>query len=235
MKNIIVKSFVLFLITAMLANVVWAAVAPVRTPPKGATVTGYVELTGTSDTPNELKDIFKGPDETHIGTKMIFVKGTYKANADFVTVEGEDDVDPSAPKYWFNLPIPSKVSTYMFGNFSTKDTVAVLAYASSDDIHGIGMDADSHSLEKLFKKKIVGEKKKSFAREFKQQLKHLAIKKFRSGQTASIVDVGVLMSVSKVTAKRPFRPKGKATVTGAITRPDTTAKGRFSLNMVFDK
>lgn len=234
MKNIIVKSFVLFLVTAMLADVVWAA-APIRTSPKGATVTGYVELTGTSDTPNELKDIFKGPDETYVGTKMIFVKGTYKAGADFITVEGEDDVDPSTPKYWFNLPIPSKVSTYMFGNFSKYNTVAVLAYSSLDAIQGAGLGADSHNLEKLFKQKIIGGKKRTLAKEFKKQLKHLAVKKFRSGQTASIVDVGQLMSVSRVTAKKALRPRGRATVTGAITRPDTTAKGRFSLNMVFAK
>lgn len=233
-NNLIVKSLVLFLVTAMLANVVWAAAVP-RTSPKGAIVTGYVELTGTSDTPNELQDIFKGPDETHVGTKMIFVKGTYKAGAEFVSVEEDTVVGSSTAKYWFNLPIPSKVSTYLFGNFSTKDTVAVLAYTSQDAIQGTGIATGSHNLEKLFKKKIIGGKKKTFAKEFKKQLKHFAVKNFRSGQTASIVDVGQLMSVNKVTAKKSVRPRGKATVTGALTSPDSTAKGRFSLNMGFDK
>lgn len=242
MKNIIVKSFVLFLLTVILANTASASplnkrrpVKPVRITSVGATVAGFVELSGTKDTPEDLQNIFQGSDLSHLGTKMIYVKGTYKAGAKFVTVEEDKIVGSSTPKYWFSLPVPAKVSAYSHGIYSIKDTLATLAYASQDAIAGTSLAEDSHELEKLFKKKVVGGKKKTFAREFKQQLKNLAIQKFHSGQTSSIVDVGALMSVERVTANKGKRPSNTATLTGALSRPGSTTRGRFQLDMTFDQ
>ncbi len=245
MKNIIVKSFVLFLVTAMLANIASASplrkkrpVKPIRITSVGATVTGFVELSGGREIPGDLENIFKGSGTTAIGTKTINVKGTYKAGANYVSVEEDTVVSSSMPKYWFDLPIPAKVSAYSHGSYVTRDTQATLAYASQDDIQGTGLGADSagsHNLEELFKKKMIGGKRRTFTKKLKTKLRNLAIQRFLAAQINSIVDVGALMSVEKVTADRGKRPSGTARVTGVLSRPGTSAKGRFQLDMVFDK
>ncbi len=251
-KNLIAKTFALFLITAMISsNIAFAAKKPVKIPSVGATVTGYVDLLSKTSLnfPDDLLEIYKGSDSSITidpKGKRINVKGTYVAGASFVSVEEDKVVSSSIPKYRFDLPIPAQVSSHASGRFTTSNTYATLSFVSQDDIDGDsgsggGGDGDddgdgnggNSSLVKLFKKRVSGTngKKKVFANKFKTKLRKLAVQRFLNGRTASISDFGALMSVKKVTATR----KGnKGIVKGTFVRTGSSAKGRFALKMTFD-
>lgn len=253
-KNLVAKTFVLFLVTAMMhPNIVSAAnKKSTKIPSVGATVTGYVDLQAKSSVgfPDDLLEIYKG-DASAITLgkkgKRINVKGTYNAGTRFVSVEEDKTVSSSVPKYRFDLPVPAEVSSHASGRFTTSNTYTTLSFVSQDDIDGTGGsggnggngdDGDGNggnsSLVKLFKKRVAGTngKKKVFANKFKTKLRKLAVQRFLNGRTASVSDFGALMSVKKVTA---VRKGNKGIVTGTFVRSGSSAKGRFLLRMTFDQ
>lgn len=201
----------------------------------GATITGFVELqAGTGrNFPEDLLDIYIGNgDSLTLGLKgkSIKIRGEYnpEEDQDFVVVTEDINVDPSTPKYMFLIPVPRKVAGIeASGLFTVRNTAAVLGYLSEDELN------QTSSTSKTFKNKFVKAKKlKSPSKQFRAKLRKLAMNDFLARKTSFASSYGELVTVRKVSV---IRKGNKGILSGEFERFGTPARGRFVLNMTFDK